>query len=72
MFVLDTNTLSAVMGSQPVPEVAAWLAAQPEEQLFTTTVCQAEILAGIEIMPEGRRHRGLKAGDAAALKRRQR
>jgi toxin FitB len=61
MFVLDTNVLSAVMGSQPVPEVAAWVAVQPEERLFTTTVCQAEILAGVEIMPEGRRRRGLEA-----------
>jgi toxin FitB len=65
MFVLDTNVLSAVMGSQPVPEVAAWVAAQPEERLFTTTVCQAEILAGVEIMPEGRRRRGLEAAAKA-------
>jgi predicted nucleic acid-binding protein len=65
MFILDTNILSAVMGSQPVPEVAAWVAARPEEQLFTTTVCQAEILAGVEIMPEGRRRRGLEAAAKA-------
>jgi toxin FitB len=61
MFVLDTNVISAVMGSQPVPEVAAWVAAQPEERLFTTTVCQAEILAGVESLPDGRRRRGLQA-----------
>jgi len=65
MFVLDTNILSAVMGSQPVREVAAWVAAQPEERLFTTTVCQAEILAGVEIMPEGRGRRGLEAAAKA-------
>jgi predicted nucleic acid-binding protein len=65
MFVLDTNVLSAVMGSQPVPEVAAWVAAQPEEWLFTTAVCQAEILAGVEIMPEGHRRRGLEAAAKA-------
>jgi predicted nucleic acid-binding protein len=65
MFVLDTNAISAIMGSQPVPEVAAWVGAQPEEQLFTTTVCQAEILAGIEIMPEGRRRRGFEAAAKA-------
>ena len=57
MFVLDTNVLSAVMGSRPAPEAAAWVAAQPEERLFTTAVCQAEILAGVEILPEGRRRR---------------
>ena len=61
MFVLDTNVLSAVMASQPVPEVAAWVAGQPEELLYTTAVCQAEVLAGIEILPEGRRRRGLEA-----------
>ena len=65
MYILDTNVISAVMGSQPVPEVAAWIAAQPEEQLFTTTVCQAEILAGVEVMPEGRRRRGLLAAAKA-------
>jgi predicted nucleic acid-binding protein len=65
MFVLDTNVLSAVMGSQPAPEVAAWIAAQPEERLFTTAVCEAEILAGVEIMPEGRRRRGLEAAAKA-------
>jgi hypothetical protein len=65
MFVLDTNVLSAVMGSQPVPRVAAWIAAQPEERLFTTAVCQAEILAGVEVMPDGRRRRGLEAAAKA-------
>jgi toxin FitB len=65
MFVLDTNVLSAVMGGQPVPEVAAWVAAQPEEQLFTTTICQAEILAGIEILSEGRRRHMLEVAAKA-------
>lgn len=65
MFVLDTNVISAVMGSHPVPAVAAWIAAQPEERLFTTTVCQAEILAGVGIMPDGRRRRGLLAAAKA-------
>jgi predicted nucleic acid-binding protein len=65
MFVLDTNILSAVMGSQPVPEVAAWIAGQPTELLFTTSVCKAEILAGVEVLPEGRRRRILEAAAKA-------
>ncbi len=60
MFVLDTNVLSAIMSSRPVPEVAAWVAAQREELLFTAAVCQAEILAGIAILPAGRRRRALE------------
>ncbi len=61
MFILDTNILSAIMGSQPVPEVAAWIAGHPEELLFTATVCQAEILSGIAILPASRRRSGLEA-----------
>jgi len=38
MFVLDTNVLSAMMGGALAPEVAAWVAAQPEEELFTASV----------------------------------
>ena len=38
MFVLDTNVLSAIMGARPAPEVAAWIAGQPEDALFTTTI----------------------------------
>jgi predicted nucleic acid-binding protein len=65
MFVLDTNILSAIMGSQPVPEVATWIAGQPENDLFTVAVCQAEILSGIAIMPEGRRRSALEAAARA-------
>jgi hypothetical protein len=65
MFVLDTNVLSAIMGSRPVPAVAAWVAAQPEELLFTASVCQAEVLAGIAVLQDGRRRRELEAAARA-------
>jgi predicted nucleic acid-binding protein len=65
MFVLDTNILSAIMGSKPVPEVAAWIGGQREDLLFTATVCQAEVLAGLAIMPEGRRRLALEAAARA-------
>jgi hypothetical protein len=55
MFVLDTNVLCVMMRGELVPDVAAWIAAQPEELLYTTAVCQAEVLAGIEILPDGQR-----------------
>jgi toxin FitB len=61
MFVLDTNILSAVMSAQPVPEVAAWIAGQQEDLLFTAAICEAEILSGLAVMPEGRRRRDLEA-----------
>lgn len=55
MFLLDTNVLSAMMSATPAPEVTAWVSGQPADLLFTASVCQAEILAGLAIMPEGRR-----------------
>lgn len=60
MFILDTNILSVMMRSPLVPEVAAWVAAQPEELLYTTAVSEAEVLAGIEILPDGRRRADLE------------
>jgi toxin FitB len=65
MFVLDTNVLSAMMSAAPVPEVATWVSGQPAELLFTATVCQAEILSGLAIMPEGRRRLDLEAAARA-------
>ena len=61
MFVLDTNVLSAMMRSEPDPHVAAWVAGQQTTLLYTVAVCQAEILAGLAIMPDGRRRQALAA-----------
>src|SRR6516164_1899062 len=65
MFILDTNILSAIMSARPAPEVAAWIAGQPEDALFTTTICQAEILAGLAVMPESRRRVALETAARA-------
>jgi len=65
MFVLDTNILSAMMAPNPAPEVAAFVSGQPAELLYTTSICQAEILSGIAIMPEGRRRLDLEAAARA-------
>ena len=65
MFLLDTNVLSALMRAEPVPEVATWVSGQPPEFLFTAAVCQAEILSGLAIMPEGRRRFDLEAAARA-------
>jgi toxin FitB len=61
MFILDTNVLSEAMAAQPAPPVAAWMSAQPPEHLFTASICQAEIIAGISVLPEGRRRQLLEA-----------
>lgn len=60
MFLLNTNVLSALISTAPPLQVARWVAAQPLELLFTATVCQAEILAGLAVMPAGRRRDALQ------------
>ena len=39
--------------------------AQPSKLLFTASVCQAEILAGIAVMPHGRRRESLETAARA-------
>lgn len=65
MFLLDTNILSAMMATLRVAEVAAWMARHPPEHLFTAALCEAEILAGVAILPEGKRRTALQAAARA-------
>ena len=58
--VLDTNVLSELMKPQGSKIVKDWVAAQPRENLFTTSITQAEILYGIAIMQDGKRSKALK------------
>jgi predicted nucleic acid-binding protein len=51
MLMLDTNVLSDMMAATPDQKVADWIVGQPSEELFTATVCQAEILSGIGVLP---------------------
>ena len=60
-FVLDTNVVSEIMKGEPAPRVVIWLERQPEENMFTTVLSKAEILAGIAFLPEGRRRSTLEA-----------
>jgi predicted nucleic acid-binding protein len=61
VIVLDTNVLSELLRPAPSPQVLRWVAAQPASQLFTTTITQAEILYGIEILPKGKRRSALQS-----------
>jgi len=68
MFLLDTNILSAVMGTRPDPRVASWMEEQPPDLLFTAAVCQAEILSGIAVLPTGRRREALEMAAVAMFR----
>jgi hypothetical protein len=60
MILLDTNVISEMLRQRPNPAVSAWLDDYPEEELWTASVVVAELLAGIELMPSGRKQNGLR------------
>ena len=55
MIVLDTNVLSETLKPKPAEAVLQWLAAQDPMTVFTTTIVQAEMLYGVEVLPAGKR-----------------
>lgn len=61
MMVLDTNVISEVMRVEPDRGVLAWLDSQLPNSLYTTAISEAEIRAGISVLPRGRRKTGLLA-----------
>lgn len=58
-----------MMRLAPDPNVAAWFSARPATSLFTTTIAQAEILYGLELLSASRRRSRLEvaAGDLFAI-----
>jgi predicted nucleic acid-binding protein len=61
MIVLDTNVISEPMKPHGNPSVQSWLDRQVAETLYLTTTSLAELLLGIEILPDGKRKEGLAA-----------
>jgi predicted nucleic acid-binding protein len=58
MIVLDTNVLSELMRPEPEAAVLHWMAAQTDA-LYVTALSFAEILFGIDLLPQGRRRQRL-------------
>ena len=59
MIILDTNVLSELMRPAPNPKVVAWISKSPPHQLFTTSITEAEIFYGIELLARGKRREEL-------------
>ena len=59
MIILDTNVLSELMRPKPSLRVSGWIAKQSATELFTTSITEAEIFFGIELLAEGKRREGL-------------
>jgi toxin FitB len=65
VIVLDTNVIAELTRAAPSPLILAWARKQPPELVFTTAVCEAELLFGLAAMQDGRRRDALvRAVDA--------
>jgi toxin FitB len=69
MIILDTNVISEMMKAKPDAEVEAWLASQPPEEIFISTVTEAELRFGVQLLPTGRRRNRISAAVDAVLGR---
>jgi toxin FitB len=65
MIILDTNVLSELMRPKPSVRVVAWVAKQPAAELCTTSITEAEIFYGIELLGKSKRREGLLAAAEA-------
>ncbi len=61
MIVLDTNVVSELLRPSPVGHVIAWVARQPASALYLSTISEAELRYGVEILPQGQRRERLRA-----------
>ena len=55
MILLDTNVISELMVEKPSPRVLDWIDRQNFSELFTCTIIMAELFAGLDAMPQGKR-----------------
>jgi predicted nucleic acid-binding protein len=55
VIVVDTNVVSELMRPNPSDSVVDWLSRHDHEDFATTSITVAEILYGIEKLPDGRR-----------------
>ena len=54
MILLDTNVISELMRTEPSELILAWFKSNSNEQLVLSSITEAELLRGINILPEGR------------------
>jgi predicted nucleic acid-binding protein len=61
MILLDTNVISELMRAAPSPAVLAWFGPQDAADLFISAVTEAELRAGVAILPDGQRRDRMQA-----------
>jgi len=59
MIILDTNVVSALMQSAPDQQVIHWMDGTHQGLLWITAIAVYEITKGVELLPDGKRKKGL-------------
>jgi len=68
MIILDTNVWSELIKASPSPHVVKWCNSHPEGELYLTSITHAEILVGIELLPDGRRRAAIAQAAEASFR----
>jgi predicted nucleic acid-binding protein len=68
MIIVDTNVLSEIIKLSPSPRVVDWWNSHPAADLYLTSITQAEILAGIELLPKGKRRTAIAQAAEATFR----
>lgn len=66
--MLDTNVLSELMRPAPDEQVLRWFDLHAKAEFSTTAINEAELLAGIALLPEGQKKRRLAVATRAMLR----
>lgn len=64
-YLLDTNIISELSKPEPNPHVLKWLNGNPI--VFISTITQAELLYGVDLLEEGKRKQQLRHATHAIL-----
>jgi toxin FitB len=59
MIILDTNAISEPISPEPETRVLQWFDRQYSQDLYLTSITVAEMLAGVQKLPSGRRKEGI-------------
>ena len=68
MIVLDTNVVSELMRPSPATNVVDWVTQQAATTLYFSTISEAELRYGVEVLLAGQRRAGLLAAIEGMLR----
>lgn len=67
MIILDTNVVSALMRPDVEPRMVRWFDSQARADVWITSITVFEVLAGLEVLPTGKRRAGYQEAFERAI-----